>query len=947
MIAMPTDTVTFLFTDIEGSTKRWEHYPRQMKSAIERHDAILRGAIEANGGVVFRTEGDAFRAAFGTALPALLAAIQAQRGLDTEHWPEEISPLRVRMALHTGAIEKRDGDYVGPSLNRMARLLAVANGGQTLLSLPTEELVRDNLPPGVTLRDLGEHRLKDLLRPERIFQLTIEGLVSEFPRLTTLDAHPNNLPTQSTLFIGRDKVVEAICKTVLQPDIRLVTLTGPGGTGKTRLSLQAATALIDNFTDGVFFVALAPVTDPGFVGDTIAQVLGIGEAESGSDTAGNLKKYLQNKQLLLILDNFEQVVKAAPLVREILSACRGVKVLVTSREVLHLYGEKEYVVPPMTVPYAPGATSKHRTSVEQLTQYESVLLFIERARLVKSDFAVTNENAPAVAEICYRLDGLPLAIELAAARIKLLPPQAMLSRLQSRLKLLTGGARDLPTHQQTLRGTIAWSYDLLSPEEQALFRRIAVFVGGCTLEAAEAVCNYDNGGIDVLEGISSLLDKSLLRQVDTEGEPRFFMLETLREYGLEQMEQSGEIEEVSRAHVEFYLPSSVDWLSLAGGDVSVQAWQPYMERLVPEMDNSRAASNWLLEHNTDDAMALCSFLSYFWHDRGYHSEAQHLVDRALALPGASTKPGYPEALILSGSIAQTQGNMAQAAARFESALALMKQKRLEAPETFAAYVYPGITYGSYLGWALGHLAGAIASQEGPAGALDVVIEGVEELRASGNDIALGMSEVGLGTAYAFRGELDKARSTLEEALAIGRKHGERFLIAASAQMLGDVDRIQGDFKMAGPLYQENIDLSRALGLGAEMSAAFHNVAYVELGQGNAERARELFMQSVAAQRDAEHMGGIAETLAGFGALAAYQGQAERAMRLYGAAMAIWDSNHLVIWPAEQAEYERYTSRARAQLDEATAKRAWEEGYATSIQSLEQALEFAMQGELQT
>ena len=321
----------------------------------------------------------------------------------------------------------------------------------------------------------------------------------------------------------------------------------------------------------MYFVAIAPVTDPNLVADTISQALGIGEAEGGGDKAGNLKKHLQNKQMLLILDNFEQVVKAAPLVREILSASPGLKVLVTSREVLHLYGEKEYAVLPLTVPDmpgtpgtpgTPGATSQHRQSVEQLTQYESVRLFIERARLVKSDFAVTNENAPAVAEICYRLDGLPLTIELAAARVKLLPPQAMLPRLQSRLKLLTGGARDLPTHQQTLRGTIAWSYDLLSSEEQALFRRMAVFVRGCTLEAAEAVCNYDNGGIDVLEGISSQLDKSLLRQVDTEGEARLYMLETLREYGLEQMEQNGEIEEVRRAHVK--LPPHLGGLAELG-----------------------------------------------------------------------------------------------------------------------------------------------------------------------------------------------------------------------------------------------------------------------------------------------------------------------------------------------------------------------------------------------
>jgi tetratricopeptide (TPR) repeat protein len=420
------------------------------------------------------------------------------------------------------------------------------------------------------------------------------------------------------------------------------------------------------------------------------------------------------------------------------------------------------------------------------------------------------------------------------------------------------------------------------------------------------------------------------------------MLETLLEYALEQMDQNGEIEEVRRAHVEYYLPISIDWLSFMEGNLSVPGWQPFLDKLVSEMDNLRAASTWLLEHNTEEALVLCTFLSYFWHNHRYHSEARNLLEKALALPGASSKRGYPEALVLSGLLAQVQGDTAAAAARYESAIALLKMKVLEAPSSTATYAVPGVTYSSYLGWALGYLASAAASQEGSAATLDVVVEGVEELRASGNEIALGMAEVGLGTAYAYRAELDKARSTLEEALAIGRRHAARFLITFSTQILGDVARIQGDFKSAAALYQESLLQSREIGIDAEMSATLHNMAYAELGQGNSERARELFMESAAAQRDSEHKGAIAETLAGFGALAAYEGHAERAMRLYGAARAVWESNHLGIWPAEQAEYERYMSRARAEVDETSGKRAWEEGYATSIQTLEQALDHALE-----
>jgi tetratricopeptide (TPR) repeat protein len=472
---------------------------------------------------------------------------------------------------------------------------------------------------------------------------------------------------------------------------------------------------------------------------------------------------------------------------------------------------------------------------------------------------------------------------------------------------------------------------------------MAVFAGGCTLEAAEAVCNYDNKGIDVLEGISSLLDKSLLRQADTGGEPRFFMLETLREYGLEQMEQVGEIEEVRRAHVEFYLPSSADWLIWADNGTPVPEVQPFGETSASEMGNLRAASNWLIEHNTEEALLICTALSFFWHNHRYHSDARYLIEKTLALPGASSKPGYPQALFVAGTLAQVHGDMAVAAARFESTVALLRERRLGTPGTPAAPIAPGDRRAWFLGWALGNVAMSVAGKEGPAASLDIFAEGVEELRASGNEVALGLSEVGLGAAYTFRAELDKAHSTLEEAVAIGRRHTHLYLTTAATQLFGDVKRVQGDFKGAAALYQESLSLARDLGIEAEIRSMLHNLAYTELGQGNTDRARELFMKSVTEQRDTEHKGAIAETLAGFGALAASGGQAERAMRLYGAAMAVWESNSLVVWPAEKAEYDRYLPRARAQVDEATWKKAWDEGYAMGMHSLEQSLDYALQG----
>ena len=374
--------------------------------------------------------------------------------------------------MHTGAAEERDGDYFGPPVNRVARLLSAAHGGQVLLSLPTQELVRDQLPTHTSLRDLGEYRLKDLFRPERVFQLVSAELPSEFPPLRTLEAYRNNLPLQPTPLIGREKEVSEVCQRLSRPEVRLLTLTGAGGTGKTRLGLQAAAELTQEFEDGVYFVSLAAIRDPQLVAPAMAGTLGVKEA-GGQPLLENLEYYLGEKRMLLMLDNFEQILEVASMVAELRSVAPNLKVLATSRIPLGLYGEYEYSVPPLALP-DPGRPP----SVERLTHYEAVRLFIERAQAAKADFSVTNDNAPAVAEICYRLDGLPLAIELAAARIKLLTPQAMLGRLGNRLKLLTGGARDLPERQRTLRSTIEWSYGLLEEDEKVLFARLSVFAGG-------------------------------------------------------------------------------------------------------------------------------------------------------------------------------------------------------------------------------------------------------------------------------------------------------------------------------------------------------------------------------------------------------------------------------------------------------------------------------------
>ena len=523
---LPTGTVTFLLTDIEGSTRLWETQRAAMQQALVQHDAILRDAIEGHGGYLVKSTGDGALGAFGIAADGVAACLAAQRALNAHAW-DGLS-IKARMALHSGTAEQRDGDYYGPALNRAARLMAAGHGGQVLLSLATEELVRDQLPASVALRDMGERRLKDLIRPERVFQVIAPDLPADFPPLKTLDARPNNLPAQATPLIGREGAIRAVKEHLSRGKVRLLTLSGVGGTGKTRLALQAAADLVDEFEHGVFFVPLAALSDPALVLPAIAKTFDVREA-AGRPLHDQLKDYLREKEMLLVLDNFEHVVEAASSVSDLLSAAPRLKVLVTSREILRLSGETDYPVPPLSLP-----DSKPLPPVNVLTQYEAVALFIERAVAVKPGFTVTNENAPAVAEICHRLDGLPLAIELAAARVRVLPPQRMLAELGHRLSFLMGGARDLPARQKTLRSAIDWSHDLLAADEQKLFRRLAVFVGGCTLEAIESVCNPEND-LPVLETVASLVDKSLVNETETHGEPRFEMLETIRDYAGERV----------------------------------------------------------------------------------------------------------------------------------------------------------------------------------------------------------------------------------------------------------------------------------------------------------------------------------------------------------------------------------------------------------------------------
>jgi predicted ATPase/class 3 adenylate cyclase len=546
----PTDTVSFLFTDVEGSTRLWERYPDAMRDALARHDALLRTAIEGSGGHIVKTTGDGMMAVFQAAPEAVSATVAAQRTLATGPWPET-GPLRVRMGIHAGQADRRADDYFGPAVNRTARIMAAGHGGQVLLSSAAVAEAGDRLPPLVTLRDLGEHRLKDLGRPEHVFQLVHPDLASTFPPLATLRPQAS-LPARTTELVGRQTELAAIRAMIVDEAVRLLTLTGPGGTGKTSLAIRAAEDLSSSFSDGVAFVDLSGSRDTDALLGAIARAVGLSEA-SDRPLVEDLTDRLRDRQVLLVLDNFEQVTEAASVVARLSQDCPQVTLLVTSREALHVRSERVLDVSPLGVPSARMA----KPTAERIAGFESIRLFVERARLVRPDFALTDDNAAAVAEICRRLDGLPLAIELAAARLRLFTPEVLRERLDDRLGLLRSGERDLPARQQTLRAAMDWSYELLEPGEQRVFELLSVFAEADVVaieHVAGEIGTVDGADLDVFEALTSLVEKSLVRQVEASSDAsRVTMLETIRVFAADRLAGQPDFSaRAQRAHATYY-----------------------------------------------------------------------------------------------------------------------------------------------------------------------------------------------------------------------------------------------------------------------------------------------------------------------------------------------------------------------------------------------------------
>ncbi|TMD94367.1 MAG: adenylate/guanylate cyclase domain-containing protein [Chloroflexi bacterium] len=785
-MTLPSGTVTFLFTDIEGSTRLMQEVgDRYVRAQTDHHD-LLRAAFSGKRGRELRTEGDSFFAVFESAVDACGAAGAAQAAFAEHEWPDGVT-LRVRIGLHTGEAPLVGNEYIGLDVHHAARVAASAHGGQVVISETTRALVEEHLPEGLSLRDLGTHRLKDLARPERLYQLVIAGVPDQFPSLRTLDSTPNNLPTQLTSFIGRDHDV-AEARRLLR-GTRLLTLTGPGGIGKTRLSLQLGADVVQEFPDGVFFVALSAIRDAELIPSVLSEVLGL-QVAGNKMPLDTVVEFLRGKSLLLILDNFEQLLPdGAAVVSDLLHAAPQLKTVVSSRAVLRIYGEQELPVQPLRMP-----DLRALPSLAALSQYEAVRLFIERAVAVKPDFQATNENAPAIAGICERVDGLPLAIELAAARVKLFTPQALLGRLETTLKVLGAGSRDLPGRQQTLAGAIAWSYDLLDDSLKRLFQRFSVFARGANLEQAEAVCGGDLG-VDVLSGLDELADQSLLRRMPDFEEPRLLMLQVVREYAADRLEESGEAAGIRDRHAAAYEElAETAAPHLFGADRKI-----WLDRLERDHDNFRAAFDWSIAGgNTERAMCLGAAFWRFWQMRGHLREGRARMEAILAMPSGANDD-RARAVEAAAGIAYWQADMETSQRWYEENLAFFRASADKRKLADALYntSFP-----------------MLVAKIDITKALALVNEALAIFRELGDAEGVARTQWAIGNALYFNDRNPEAAVALDEAIELNRKQGNRFGLgwalhtrALVALKLGDTARARQWIRQGIEIFGEAQDVS--------------------------------------------------------------------------------------------------------------------------------------------
>jgi predicted ATPase/serine/threonine protein kinase len=961
--ALQLEMAHVLFMGVIGYSKlsmnRQVEILHQLQETV-RNSAEYRRA-QASDNVTSLPTGDGMALVFfGDPVAPVRSALEISRALKEQ--PE----TQLRMGVHTGPVYRiadinANRNVAGGGINMAQRVMDCGDAGHILISRNVAEVLNQLDDWTGSVHDLGECEVKHGVRVYLFNLCTDEAGNAEAPaklrakvivasgaedshREKVLQNRPNNLPVYPTALIGREAEINAIEKLLQQADVRLLTLTGPGGTGKTRLSLEVAANCIDQFNDGAFVVSLAPINDAGLVASAIAQTLGIAETGSMS-LLESLKQSLRNKSMLLVLDNFEQLVSAAPLVAELSAACLGLKILVTSRALLRLRGEHEFAVPPLPLP-----DLKRLPSIEALEISPAVALFVERARAVRSDFNLKAENAGTVAEICARLDGLPLAIELAAARIKLLSPQAMLARLDNRLRLLTGGARDLPARQQTMRGAIAYSYDLLAESEKRLFRLLAVFVGGFTLEAAEELCNrLALADVEALEEVSSLLDNSLLRREEAaQGDARFMMLETIREYGLERLAESAESESAAREHANLFL----DLVTKVEPELRGAEQVAWLDCLAQEHDNLRAALRWAIENQrAETGLRIAAALWRFWEVRGHLSEGRQALEQLLAL--AKDDEGLiaerAKALYVAGSLARSQADYHRAKTLLREGLALYQQlkndqgiasslnrlgilafdqshygeaKRL-IEEGLHLYRKLKDKYG--IAASLTMLGAASLKQGDYEQAIAFQEESISLRRELGDKLCVASSLNDLGVVSLDRGDYGRARELFEESLTVFRQLGDRLGIASSLNNLGELAQHQGDYERASALYAESLCILRELGDKRDIATLLNNMGDIAQHHGDYLQASALYVESLALLQEVGERLTLSPCFEGLAAVACALGQAESAAQLFGTAEALREAVGTPLPPARQAEYRKAVSVTRDALGEDAFAAMWRKG----------------------
>jgi predicted ATPase/class 3 adenylate cyclase len=859
--AIPTGTVTLLFTDVEGSTRLWEAEPGRMAQALRRHDELLRAAIGQAGGFVFKTVGDAFCAAFATPQAALAAALEAQRALAAEQWPTN-RPIRVRMSLHTGVCEERDNDYFGPVVNRAARLEAVAHGGQVLVSRATAELLSESLPEGVTLRDLGLHRLKDLGRPERVFQLEAGFLQPSFPALASLDNPelPNNLPGQLSAFVGREAELTQVRSLVASS--RLVTLTGSGGCGKTRLALQVAAELLGTASDGVWFVGLASLTEAEKIPQAVADALGLADQGGQQPLLESLIDALCEQDVLILLDNCEHVIDgAAKFCGQLVSECPRLRILATSREPLGIDGEHVYRVPSLSLPPSDAE------GVDVIAASDAVELFLDRAQAQDPGFVLDEASAPLVALVCRRLDGIPLALELAAARLSSMSLQQVSDRLDQRFRLLTGGSRNAMPRQQTLQAAVDWSFGLLTDPERDVLRRLSVFAGGFELEAAEVICAADSvDAFGVLDLVSSLVSKSLVVAERTPESVRYRMLETIRQYAaLELLRSCGEDEVVAcrDRHADYFMRLADE----AAPAITGPGQGRWLRRLDLEWENLRsAASHLAAEGRTDDVLQLGVWLQRFAVSRGHYEVLTWLRHAVESEDPAAPESGIQaNALVAIGWMSGTllrldAGAQAVAERCSERGLALARElgdRRLEARALLAlagvAHFHrdldrvrllgeEGVTIARQIGdvHLLGELLDCLCTEGPSVEVRRYRLEALDCFRQTGDDMLAASEMHMLYGVDVHEGLLDEARADITEAIATAEKFGASIFLYYMQTDFGILLLIEGRHEEAAPVIRRCLLAARRFGQHLDVSELLFGTACVAAWQGDYYRAARLY-----------------------------------------------------------------------------------------------------------